>query len=225
MKIKNAILICLFSITATSLFAAFPTHIQYLSHTAHVDTALHTNKLALDMVTVSDIGNCSNLLEWTTLAEKNCYSFVIMKSVDNFNYTSIGSVLGNGTTNESHQYDFVDDHASPNNYYRIDQFDYKGGVISSEILIMSSTCGHNLPATIIEEIYPNPLLENELAIRVYQNSKTAEMVQLTDQFGKVIMEKNIQLNRGKNILRLNINKITSGTYFIKVGSASEKFSK
>lgn len=225
MKFKNALLICLLGIFANSLMATAIDHIQPLSHTSKVDTSLHGNALALDIVRVSDIGNCSNLLEWVTPAEKNCYSFVVMKSTDKINYTSLGSVLGNGTTNQSHQYDFVDDHASPNNYYRIDQFDFKGNMISSEVLMMSTSCGANKPSTIIEEIYPNPLLENELAIRIHQNVATQEKVKLTDQFGKVIIEKDIKLSQGKNILRLNVNKITQGTYFIKVGTASQKFRK
>lgn len=224
MKIKNAFLICLLSIATCSLFANTNFHIQPLSHTSKVDS-LNEASLSLDIVRVSDIGNCANLLEWVTPAEKNCYSFVIMKSIDKINYKSIGTVLGNGTTNKAHQYEFVDGHSSPNNYYRIDQFDFKGKMTSSQILMMKSTCGINEPATVIEEVYPNPLLENELAIRVHQNVPSAETVQLTDQFGKVIIEKNIKLDQGKNILRLNINRITQGTYFIKVGSASEKFRK
>ena len=84
-------------------------------------------------------------------------------------------------------------------------------------------CSENKAATVIEEIYPNPLLENELAISIFQNQATTETVRLTDQFGKAIIEKNLKLKQGKNILRLNINKIAQGTYFIKIGTASEKF--
>lgn len=223
MKIKNAILICLVGLFTSTLHANTNSHIQPVSHTSKIDS-LNEGALSLDIVRVSDIGNCSNLLEWVTPSEKNCYSFVIMKSTDKINFTSIGSVLGNGTSNQTHQYEFIDEHASTNNYYRIDQFDFKGNMISSKVLMTKTSCGMNKEATIIEEVYENPLTK-ELSIRVHQNTSTPEKVQLTDQFGKVIIEKNINLTQGKNILRLNLNRIIPGTYFIKVGVASQKFKR
>lgn len=148
-----------------------------------------------------------------------------MKSSDKINYTSIGSVLGGGTTNESKLYEFVDQHASPNNYYRIDQFDFKGQMLSSEILMMTSSCANDATPIIIEKIASNPLIQNELSIHVFNNVAKQEKVMLTDMYGKVIMTKNMNLKQGKNILRLNVAKIPTGTFFIKVGSASEKFKR
>lgn len=67
-------------------------------------------------------------------------------------------------------------------------------------------------------IYPNPASE-ELHISVENLTGQAE-VSLTDLQGRVLISQEIILD-GKSEVKLNLNSISSGTYFIEINNASE----
>jgi hypothetical protein len=79
----------------------------------------------------------SILVSWTTGKEKNNAYFVVERSIDGFNFESIGRVTGNGNTNTNSNYSYID--YQPYNgvaYYRIIQVDVDGHTsFSSEVSI------------------------------------------------------------------------------------------
>ena len=67
------------------------------------------------------------ILSWQTLSELNNDYFEVEHSIDGINFTSIGSVLGHGTSSTQHNYQFVHKNVKNDiNYYRLKQVDFDG---------------------------------------------------------------------------------------------------
>jgi hypothetical protein len=101
-----------------------------------------------------------SLLKWTTSKEYHCYGFdVERRTTSDTNYFRIGFVNGNGTTNDSVSYVYIDtlQPNHPNYLYRLKQFDIYGNYkyrypgVQNVYPISNSSFG---PA------YPNPTTNN-----------------------------------------------------------------
>jgi hypothetical protein len=92
-------------------------------------------------------------LQWRTASESENYGFRIQRRTEN-SYADVAFIRGNGTSQETHVYTFIDSMASgPACYYRLQQIDLDGSITSSaEISIVLP-----LPLrTDLASVYPNP---------------------------------------------------------------------
>ncbi|MBK7379429.1 MAG: immune inhibitor A [Ignavibacteriales bacterium] len=162
-------------------------------------------------------------LNWQTATELNNNGFEIERLTNaNSGWTRIGFVMGNGTTQEIHNYSFVDKNpVSGINYYRLKQIDYDGTVnLSQEVSV-------NFVGVIeysLEQNYPNPFNPStkiyysipqagKVTIKVY-NILGSEVATLVDDV-KDSGRHNVEFNsEGKNI--------TSGIYFYTITAGSFK---
>jgi hypothetical protein len=79
----------------------------------------------LDFVVVEDGEEA--LIYWTTATETNNHKFIIEKSKDNRNWSSIGEVFGAGNSSSEQEYRMYDENPyNGTSYYRIKQVDYDG---------------------------------------------------------------------------------------------------
>lgn len=93
-------------------------------------------------------------LRWTTAGETANNGFEIQRREGGKSYQTIGFVKGYGTTNERHDYSFMDRFVRPGEYwYRLRQIDFDGTTeYSPEIhVLIDSPDGFAL-----ESVYPNP---------------------------------------------------------------------
>jgi len=77
--------------------------------------------------------NTHVLLSWSTASELNNHFFEVQKSISGERFTPVAEVSGNGTTTETHHYNFTDTEVSPVAFYRLKQVDYDGTVSYSKI--------------------------------------------------------------------------------------------
>jgi len=148
-------------------------------------------------------------LSWSTATEINNDYFVIEKSSDGIDFSTVGEIDGKGTTNKTSNYSFTDYEVSGfQNFYRLKQVDYDGGFeYFNTIMVMSF-------GTSDIKIYPNPTaLSNVLKVEV-NNALDQELisVELTDLSGRT-------LNRKvgyDNLFEFSTAHLTKGTYFIKI---------
>ena len=155
--------------------------------------------------------NNTVLLTWNTASEYNNDCFNIMRSSDAVDWEIIGSVKGNGNSNQLISYQFIDEHYVGNlNYYRLKQVDFDGKINYSKTIPVR----FGIP---VEEtngnikIYPNPT-SGEIFIKVEKESNEIEM-QVYNPFGQNIS--NIKLDKKEQSIRLN--NYTVGMYIFIVG--------
>ncbi|HRN43050.1 MAG TPA: T9SS type A sorting domain-containing protein, partial [Vicingus sp.] len=178
-----------------------------------------TNGATLDCtpplpVTMSSFVNTcvdgKTLLKWTTETETNNDYFAIEKSDEKFQFYEIGRVSGNGNSNVTNSYSFVDDFYNDKTaYYRIKQVDYNGEFMYHRII--ASSCFKDEFEVVNQQLMANSL---DLIINSVQDEKI--LVQLFDIHGKLIVESSEQLKLGNNKITLDNFNINSGIYLVNL---------
>lgn len=122
----------------------------------YVDASYNNSVLPVELSSfTSAISNRDVTLNWMTISEVNNSTFEIEKSQVNTQWSTIGSVRGNGTTNNHHNYTFTDRGLASGKYnYRLKQIDYNGNFayfnLSNEVEI-------GIPSKYeMSQNYPNP---------------------------------------------------------------------
>ena len=101
-----------------------------------------------------------------------------------------------------------------NNFY-IDDINLYEGSSSDDIIVGTEELG----ASINMSVYPNPT-EADVSVEFHLNSAQKMTAQIIDVRGKVIETHLLHANEGKNILILETNQLSQGSYTIKLNSAS-----
>lgn len=153
-----------------------------------------------------------NILGWSTVLETNNAYFDIQNSTDAKIFQTIGQVKGSGTTNEKQNYSF--EHQNPSvgiNYYRLRSVDFDGKESLSNIVsVLSSKSGK-------VQVYPNPVTDKMIISTESNDMETFSIVNLLGQ--------NVQTGQLNGQKEVNVNELSAGTYFLKVGAETIKFVK
>ena len=81
----------------------------------------------------------SNYLNWETTSEARNNYFSISRSSDGINYNVIGKVYGAGTSDETNDYQFIDETPSSDiTYYKLKSYDYDGTMYEKGIVAVKS---------------------------------------------------------------------------------------
>lgn len=186
-------------------------------------------KLAPDVVLPVTLINLSgemqgkhNVLHWSTATELNNTGFEIQRSSDEINFSKIGFVNTkslNGNSNATLNYDFTDIlYPLINNYYRLRQIDKDGRSAYSNIIVLRNS---NTPESGLFSIYPNPV-KNILKLKTLSTGNNKITLFVTDPAGKLLLKKVTNIGNGESIVPLNVAKLSSGTYFLRMLSADGK---
>ncbi len=163
------------------------------------------------------------ILNWSTSEEINNSGFDIERSSVAGEWTKVGFVAGNGTTNEAKNYSFTDRGLASGSYnYRLKQIDFNGNYtyynLSSEVVI-------GLPEKFdLAQNYPNPFnpstkigfalpLDGNVVLSVFDNSGRL-VSKISEGFRTA----------GYYTMDFNASNLSSGVYFYKLefnGSGSE----
>ena len=191
-----------------------------------------TGMVSLDNLQITDMNNVSTLpvellsfdaetngktvdVTWTTASERNNAGFDIERGNDGKTFEKIGFVKGSGTTSDKQRYTFTDNTPlSTTAYYRLQQVDFDGSSVSSNIIAIESK---NKAKGV--KIYPNPSKDGLISIEIPQNT---EGVSIVNAVGQTVFQ---QQTKGNNLLKLDVSAWTSGVYFVKSGNDVVTFVK
>jgi hypothetical protein len=137
-------------------------------------------------------------LSWSTSFEVDVDYYGVYYSLDSINFSTLGFVEGNGTSNEAHHYSFT--HKTPShgdNYYRLRQFKHDGSFENSKIINVQSTSVTDI------KIYPNPTRGS-----LYFDLEEIISIQIINEFGDV--QKFSPANE------IDISHLRNGVYFVRV---------
>ncbi len=143
------------------------------------------------------------LLTWQTSSEINTSHFNIQKSYNGTEFTTIGTLLAKGNSNQLVNYYYTDKINTANNkhFYRLEMVDKDGTKTYSKTRLINNS----LKASI--QLYPNPATDYVIVV-----STNAKKIQVLDISGKAVI--NIDVTNNHNIV--NLKSLTAGNYILAV---------
>jgi hypothetical protein len=182
-------------------------------------------------------------LNWSTASELNNSHFEVEKTTDGKNFTKVGEVKGNGTTNKISKYAYTDKTAgSATVYYRLKQVDFNTKFEYSKLVAVKGTGassnnsttgpkpggstggnpkGNEPPAGGENLVSIKPAVVRDIAlIQVKGHDKADIILEVVNQKGQVVDTRNSILFNGT--ARVDYKDLPKGIYKIVVRLASDK---
>lgn len=154
----------------------------------------------------------SNLIEWSTATEINNDYFTLEKSHNGIDFKILTTVKGAGMSSETKNYVVTDPNPFSNiTYYRLKQTDYNGKYSYSEIIAIENS----YEEFAVSNIHPNPT-SNDINFDFYSPFEGTIKVQILDYTGRVVVEENMTVSRGKTRLDAPMRDLAKGIYSLKV---------
>ncbi len=174
-------------------FGAYPLPVELTSFTATV------------------VDNKQVDLFWNTQAELNCKYFSVQRSADGINFSELGKVNGNGTSQIGHDYTFVDQSPLCSiAYYRLMQVDENGETHYTPIAAATINCFNSF------SVYPNPTLGNVM-IDLSSINADNSIVKILGLDGKIYMT----FNSSSVLLNIDASKLPAGFYFVNISNGNQ----
>lgn len=150
-------------------------------------------------------------VSWSTSYEKDNALFTIERSSDGATFTSLGYVDGQGNSEATNAYTFVDDAPLAGiSYYRLMQTDFDGGSTTTRIVAVNFEAG-NVPD--IEFVYAT-----DAAVQINYNAKDEGLLlEIYDVTGRTIYMQQVVGNSTK--IEISGDLISEGVYFAKLSNA------
>lgn len=149
-------------------------------------------------------------LNWTTKAELNTKNYLVERSLDGTQFTSIGTVDAKGNSNQLSQYGFVDYDVNKGvwYYYRLRQVDLNGVERFSEIRRARINDGAGKMV-----LQPNPVSSVVRIILPVKHDVVSIII--TDASGKTVQTQNIS-NSINGVYMVNMESLAAGVYYVKI---------
>ncbi|MFK7932181.1 MAG: LamG-like jellyroll fold domain-containing protein [Saprospiraceae bacterium] len=184
-----------------------------VNHAANGNCA--TNSLPLNLLsfegeTLSKI----NLLTWQVSEEINTLAHHIERSTDGTDFTEIGKVAANQSSQNS-RYEFTDTSPLQRAYYRLRIQNTDGSEQFSNIILLERKTA---AAFAITNLYPNPA-QSEFFIDYEVATSTDLQVRIIDLTGKTILQQTTTGQVGRNQIALDVNLLPVGSYFVQLQRA------
>ncbi|MBX9785079.1 MAG: ExeM/NucH family extracellular endonuclease [Chitinophagaceae bacterium] len=179
---------------------------------------LFTSTLPLEwgVFNVTKAGTSSNI-SWSTLQETNTDYFIVERSTDGRNWSSITSIKAAGNSSSEINYSFTD--ALPvkgRNFYRIRQFDLDGKSKTTDIKSLVFTDFKNI------SFFPNPATDR---ITLQSSASKILTVRIVDAEGRTLIQQNVN----QTTVSVDVKALKPGMYLLQIvnndGIQTEKFVK
>jgi YHYH protein len=194
----------------TTSTAAFT--FNFISPTGTTTTSNYTGTTCVFVILPAELTsfkakavNNTAVLTWQTASERDNKSFTIERSTNGTDYTAIGIVKGNGTTNTPQDYTFTDgDPSVSTNYYRLRQTNVDGKeAFSKQVSVAFNKSTSSLKATV---------LNNALDVVIADDKATT--IRIYNVSGQQVMTARVQGAR-----RLDIHALSNGLYIINADNS------
>lgn len=159
------------------------------------------------------------MLTWATNFEENNAMFVIEKSEDGIDFMNIGSVEGNGDSENVKEYNFLDVMANADKlYYRLKQVDFDGSFSYSEITTIQQKFKNNFMVARMTNVATKDIFE--LTIDAFkQGELTYELANWKKE--AIFSDKMLVIN-GLNDLSVDLIDQKEGIYKLNLEMDGER---
>ncbi len=155
----------------------------------------------------------SALITWSTVLEVNSRSFVVERSSDGRNYTTVGTVAAAGQSQSLRNYQFTDINPGTGiNYYRLRATDIDNKSELSRVATLY------FGKAFYFSFGPNPAKET-LNVTI-ENVSGAGTLQLSDLNGRSLMQSRVEGIPSQTI-RMNVSGLSKGVYLLQLKAGAE----
>lgn len=145
-----------------------------------------------------------NKLYWSTASEQNNDYFTLEKSIDLFNWSTVGIVDGAENSQSILHYDYLDaDIVEPIQYYRLRQTDLDGVQTLSQVVVISRT---DIELT---NLYPNPNSGEELMLQLISRVETDVTLIGTGPLGQRLLQRRLHVVPGVNTYAVPLTELAA----------------
>jgi|GEM_PF-6010420 len=157
--------------------------------------------------------DCENVLNWTTLTEINTSHFEIQFSNEGDQFITVGTVKASGNSTELRHYTFTHNSRYNSSYYKLKSVDIDGTIDFSKVLSITSNCE---TADYDFSVYPSPV-QDKLTVAFGIHLGKQMKIQLLDVIGRVVYEKEVQLNDNEIMEHIiDTAQFAAGTYIVNI---------
>lgn len=163
-------------------------------------------------------------ITWQTASEINNDGFEVQRSLDGFEFETIGFVKGQGNSVNKNIYTLDDKNVKLNvvYYYRLKQIDFDGAF---EYTSKVSESLNGIEGVIaVSQFIPNPTSSNSNVSITVNKSKLAKII-MFNSLGQMVLNLDIPLSAGSNLLPFDLNNLSSGIYQTNIFIEDESFSR
>jgi len=167
---------------------------------------------------VKPINNDNVKINWQTASEINHDYFTIERSKNGTDWENFKIIKGAGNSSSLLNYNTIDYTPYEGiSYYRLKQTDFDGQFSYSNIKSFSFSLTYDKI-----EIYPNPTSDK---ITLVGNSHELEIINVYNTLGKNVSNKIVFTEYNKEIIMIDLSKLSTGTYYIKTKTTANKVYK
>jgi hypothetical protein len=161
--------------------------------------------------------NRTVLLKWSTTSEINNAYYLVNRSSNGSDFSSIGKVTGSVSSTDVVNYQFTDsDPLDGNNFYRLSQVDIDG---NQKILSVKKV---TVKPSGTMSLYPNPVVGSLVTLDYGKIVSSKVSYKVVDASGKVVSSGKIH----QQIQELNLPVLGTGIYTIQISDGkSMRFEK
>ncbi len=154
-----------------------------------------------------------NLLEWTTLLEKDVQWHIVERSANGTDWTEVGRKSGQVNSVVPLHYTLEDRQPLPNGYYRLRSIDFDGTAsVSHSILLTRRSEQFG-----ITNIFPSPTTDR-LTVQFSAVNEEDVSVRLTDFTGRIVLEQSAVAEKGFNEMTLLLANLPAGVYSVTIAN-------
>ena len=154
------------------------------------------------------------LLQWQVNKETDLARYIVEKSVDGSDYSSLAAMKADGSINYSYT-DNVEYNTGSNVYYRLKKID-RNGVFS-----YSSVFKLNISSEKKIAVYPNPARNYIHLVTENYYSKPVEVL-LTDALGRTVLHQSFVSVNGQ--VDISTQNLLNGNYYLRVSTTEKVYS-
>jgi hypothetical protein len=150
-------------------------------------------------------------LQWVSADETEGTSYIVERSTNGVNFTTIGTVAGVAGAGQGAAYQFTDPvPLSGQTYYRINISDGNYHRYSTQVLLSNIAIGFTVKSL------ANPFVDN-IALEITAPEDGTALVTLVDMYGRMIRQTREPMGKGLNAVNVDgLGGLASGAYALQV---------
>lgn len=157
--------------------------------------------------------DCGFKLNWTAENQQNTIRYEIEYSTDGNNFTKVGEVTGNRSSNSSDYTFSYNPGTQQNAFFRLKSVDQFGMDTYSQVINIVNTCARELAIV----ISPNPF-RDQLKLDITLPKAAEFTARISNSVGQTVLRKTYNLVAGRQIVYLNGSNLAKGVYTLELVS-------